>query len=249
MKISIITPTFNNKGTVADTIESVSAQTHRDIEHIIIDGGSSDGTLEIIEKHEKRIAKIVSEPDEGLYDAINKGIKLASGDVIGILNSDDFYADNKVVETVAGEMQMTGADVCWGDLVYVRPENKNSVMRCWKSSEYSQRKFRRGWMPPHPAFFVRKEVYGKYDVYNIEFQIAADYELMLRFLEKHKVSSCYIPKILVKMRAGGKSNRNIFQIFKANRECLRAWKINGFRVNIFIVLLKPFSKIFQYRRL
>ncbi|MEK7144011.1 MAG: glycosyltransferase family 2 protein [Patescibacteria group bacterium] len=246
MKVSIITVSCNSVKTIEDTIKSVLSQTYLDIEYIIIDGGSTDGTVEIINKYRDKIAKFVSEPDKGIYDAMNKGVKLAAGEIIGALNSDDFYADNKVIVEVADKMRETNADVCWGDLVYVDRNNTDKIIRFWKSSEYRKGKFKQGWHPPHAAFFVKKQVYDKYGLFNLNFKIAADYELMLRFLEKYKVASCYISRVLVKMRIGGKSNRNIFNIIKANAESYRAWKINGLKGGFFAVLLKPLSKIIQY---
>ncbi len=245
VKISIITAVFNSRQFIESALKSVLSQTYQNVEYIVIDGGSTDGTLEIINKYRDKIAKFISEPDKGIYDAMNKGIKLATGEIIGFLNSDDFYDDNNAIETVVKEMENKKADVCWGDLVYVDKDDIPKIIRFWKSSEYKKGKFKKGWMPPHPTFFVRKRVYEKYGLFNLDFKIAADYELMLRFLEKYKVSSCYIPKVLVKMRVGGKSNRFI-NIIKANFEAYRAWKINSLKINPFRILLKPLSKISQY---
>jgi len=246
MKISIITPVFNSAGTVEGTIKSVLSQTYSNTECVIIDGGSKDGSLEIIEKYKDKISKIVSEKDNGLYDAMNKGVKLASGDIIGILNSDDVYYDNQVLETVAKEMQKSNADVCWGDLLYTKKDDLNKMTRVWKSSEYRRGLFKKGWHPPHPTFFVRRSVYEKYGAFRADLKLAADYELMLRFLEKEKVSSIYIPKILVKMREGGQSNwKNIFKIIKGNWESYRSWQLNGLKVSPFIFILKPLRKLKQ----
>lgn len=246
MKVSIITPVLNGRETIRDTLKSIGSQGHKNIEHIIVDGGSRDGTLEIIRGCLDGSGKVLSEPDKNMYEAINKGIAVSSGEIVGILNSDDFYADTRVIETVVRRMKETGAGLCWGNLVYVSRSDEERVVRYWESAEYSPGKFRRGWMPPHPAFFVRRNVYDEFGAYNTEFNIAADYELMLRFLEKNRVSSCYIPKVFVKMRCGGKSNRSLLQIFKANIECCRAWQVNGYRVNYYTLLLKPLSKILQY---
>lgn len=244
--VSLITTVFNNKETIEDAIKSVLNQSYPNIEYIITDGGSTDGTIEIINKYKNKINKFVSEPDKGIYDGMNKGIKLSSGDIIGILNSDDLYASNDVIEKVVNEMEEKNVDVCWGDLVYVDAKNTDKVIRYWKSSEYKEGKFKKGWMPPHPTFFVRKWVYDKYGMFNLDFPISADYELMLRFLEKYKINSCYIPQVLVKMRVGGKSNKSIKNIIKANIECYRAWKVNGLRINPLRIFLKPLSKIPQY---
>ena len=245
MKVSIITAVFNSRQFIEPALKSVLNQTYKNIEYIVIDGGSTDGTTEIINKYRDKIVKFVSEPDKGIYDGMNKGIKLADGEIIGFLNSDDFYDDNNVIETVVKEMENKKIDVCWGDLVYIDKKDNSRIVRFWKSSEYQEGKFKRGWMPPHPTFFVRRRIYEKYGPFNLDFKIAADYELMLRFLEKYKVSSCYIPKVLVKMRIGGKSNRFI-NVIKANFEAYRSWKINSLKINPFRILLKPLSKISQY---
>lgn len=193
MKVSIITVVFNNKDFIESAIKSVLSQTYSSIEYIVVDGGSTDGTIEIINKYRDKIAKFISEPDKGIYDAMNKGIKMAAGEIIGTLNSDDVYADSRVIETAVKSMEEKRVGVCWGDLVYVSRNDISRIIRHWKSSEYEEGKFKNGWMPPHPTFFVRKEIYGKFGAFNLNFKIAADYELMLRFLERHKVGSCYIP--------------------------------------------------------
>lgn len=252
MRISIITVCYNSVKTIESSIQSVLLQSHPDIEHIVLDGGSTDGTLNVIEKYRSKIAKIISEKDDGMYCAINRGVYLATGDIIGNLNSDDFYANRDVIKKIAERMGETGADVCWGDLVYVDRNNPNKIVRCWKSSDYDERKFRRGWMPPHPTFFVRRQIYEKYGLFNTDFKIAADYELMLRLLEKYKARSCYIPEVLVKMRTGGKTSKNllnIVNILKYKAEDCRAWKINGLKVNpIAVIFLKSLSKVSQFRQ-
>jgi len=244
--VSIITTVFNSKETIEDAIQSVLNQSYPNIEYIVVDGGSTDGTIEIINKYENKINKFVSEKDKGVYDGMNRGIKRATGDIIGILNSDDIYASNDVIERVVNEMAENNADCCWGDLVYVDAKNTDKVIRYWKSSEYKEGKFKKGWMPPHPTFFVKKWVYQKYGLFNLDFPISADYELMLRFLEKYKIRSCYIPQVLVKMRIGGQSNKSIKNIIKGNIECYRAWKINGLKANPLIFFFKPLSKVTQY---
>ena len=248
MKVSIITVVFNSRQFIESAIKSVLSQTYSDIEYIMIDGGSADGTVEIINKYRDKIAKFISEPDKGIYDAMNKGIKLATGEIIGILNSDDFYANENVIKIVAEAMSDKNADVCWGDLVYVDKNDQNKIIRFWESSPYQEGKFRRGWMPPHPTFFVRKEIYRKYGFFNLNFKIAADYELMLRFLEKYEARSCYVPEILVKMRSGGKSNISIINAIKANLEIYQAWKLNNLNGGVLAIFLKLFSlsKIIQY---
>jgi len=242
--ISIITTVLNNKETIEDAIKSVLNQTYPNIEYIIVDGGSTDGTIEVINKYRKNISKFISEKDRGVYDG--KGIRMATGEIIGILNSDDIYVRDNVIGEVVKAMEENNADCCWGDLVYVDAKNTDRIIRYWKSSEYKEGKFKTGWVPPHPTFFVRKWIYEKYGYFNINFPIAADYELMLRFLEKYKVKSCYIPQVMVKMRIGGQSNK-ILNILKGARECYKAWEINGLKVNPLVpLILRPLSKTSQY---
>lgn len=245
--ISIITVVLNNKNHIASAIESVLSQKYENIEYIIIDGGSTDGTMEIVEKYKNRISKIVSEKDEGIYYAMNKGLNMASGDIIGILNSDDIYTNSGVADQIVKEITEVDADVCWGNMVYVNKNDTDKIVRFWKSSEYKKGKFQKGWAPPHSTFFVKKEIYAKYGRFKTDFSIAADYELMLRFLEKHRIKSCYIPKVLVKMRMGGRSNSSLSNIARGAIECYRSWKINNLKINPIIPLfIRPASKIFQY---
>ncbi len=248
MKISIITVSYNSVKTIEDTIKSVLFQTYPDIEYIIIDGGSIDGTVKIINKYRDRIAKFVSESDKGLFDALNKGIKAATGGIVGVLHSDDLYADEKTIETVAGAMMKENADVCWGDVIYVDRDDTKKIIRYWKSSPYKKGKFKRGWMPPHPVFFAKRKLFEKYGYYKLEMRMAADYELMLRFIEIGGAKSCYLPRILMKMRTGGVSDRsfkNLKAVIRGNIDSYRAWKINGLKGGCLAPLLKPLSKIFQ----
>ena len=244
MKISIITVTFNGAATIEDCIISVASQTYPDIEHLIIDGGSTDETVEVIKKYESQVAYWVSEPDGGIYEAMNKGIKQATGDVIGILNSDDFYAYEAVIEEVVRAITENKTDSCYGDIVYVDRDNTAKIVRQWNAGEYKKEKFKTGWMPPHPTFFCKKSVYEKYGFLNLDFPLAADYELMLRFLYKHEVSAAHIPKVLVKMRTGGTSRPGLYTI-RALVENYQAWKVNGLRYPV-TVFLKPFLKIRQF---
>jgi glycosyltransferase involved in cell wall biosynthesis len=244
MKVSIITVVYNGKNTIEDCIKSVAGQTYPNIEHIIIDGGSTDGTVEVIKRYKDKFSYWVSEPDNGIYDAMNKGIKAATGDIIGILNSDDMYADNSVIESVVRTITENNVDSCYGDLVYVDRDDTAKIKRQWKAGKYKKERFKTGWMPPHPAFFVKKEMYKRYGYLNLNFPLAADYELMLRFLYKHEVSAAYIPKVLVKMRAGGTSKPGLYTV-RAIIENYRAWKVNGLHYPI-TVLLKPFAKIYQF---
>lgn len=245
MKISIITISFNAEKTIEDTIVSVLNQTFPHIEYIIVDGLSTDKTLKIVSKYQDKIHKIVSEKDAGLYDAMNKGVDLATGDVIGILNADDFYFDQFVIEKV---MKLFDKDIdgVYGDLVYVDALNTNQLKRKWISGEYHDGMFLKGWMPPHPTFFVRKSVYQKFGKFNTLLKSSADYELMLRFIHKHKIRLNYLNEVIVKMRVGGQSNASIKNRIKANKEDRLAWKMNDLKPNKFTFIRKPLSKISQF---
>ena len=248
MKVSIVTPTYNSAKTIVDTILSVNKQDYTNIEHIIIDGGSKDNTLELIRNTPNRVKKIISEPDKGIYDAMNKGVALATGDIVGILNSDDFYNSNDVIAKVVKTFQEGEYEGVYGDLEYVDARNTNRVLRYWESKAYKEGLFKKGWHPAHPTFFVKKEVYDKYGNFNLKYKIGADYEIMLRFIEKNRIKVAYIPETLVKMRVGGASNQSIKNIIKANIECYNAWKDNGLSILPFVFILKPLSKTLQYLR-
>jgi glycosyltransferase len=245
MKISIITATYNSGATVRDTLKSVASQEHGDIEHIIIDGLSTDNTLSIV-KEFPGVTKVNAEKDHGIYDAMNKGIKLATGEVIGILNSDDFYTDEYVLARVMEAFNDPLIDVVYGDLQYVKKNDVHVVTRTWKSGQYKRRNFYYGWMPPHPAFFVRRRIYDEVGFFNIDLRSAADYEMMLRILVKHKARACYVPGIMVKMRAGGMSNASIKNRLRANREDKIAWQLNELKPLFFTTWLKPMRKIIQF---
>jgi glycosyltransferase len=244
ISITIITATFNSASTLRSCLDSVSAQ-HASVEHLIIDGGSKDKTISIANTY-SHISKLISEPDKGVYDAMNKGIALATGDIIGILNSDDFYASSDVLSWVAKTFKDPSIDCCYGDLLYVDATDTARITRSWKSGEFNHRNFYWGWMPPHPTFFVRREVYEKYGMFSLNLGSAADYELMLRFLLKHKISAAYIPKVLVKMRSGGVSNVSWLNRLKANRMDRYAWTENDLRPYMLTTYLKPLSKIKQF---
>lgn len=245
MKVSIITVVYNNKTYIEDCIRSVLSQTYKDIEHIIIDGGSADGTLDVIKQYKDKISKVISEPDNGIYDALNKGIRLASGNIVGFLHADDIYANDKVIDKVAYVFMKNSIDSCYGDLQYVKKDNINRVIRHWKSSEYEYRKFKYGWMPPHPTLFVKREIYDKYGSFNTEYKIAADYELMLRLLWKYKISTHYIPEVLIKMRIGGASNKSLKNLIRKSSEDYKAIK-NYNAGGIYTLFLKNLSKIPQF---
>lgn len=246
MKVSIVTAVFNGADTIEDSMRSTCGQTYTNIEHIVIDGGSTDGTLDIIRKYRHKIAKLVSEPDNGIYGAMNKGIRNATGDIIGILNSDDLYVDENVIGDVVNAISENNVDSCYGDLLYVERKDTNEIVRVWNSGVYDRESFRKGWMPPHPTFFVKRSIYEKYGFFNTDFRIAADYELMLRFLYRYNVSTAYIPRVLVKMRTGGKSRPDVIRVAKNMIENYRAWKVNGLKPNPTTFVLKPLSKAVQY---
>ena len=246
MKISIITATLNNRGSIEDCLNSIHNQSYKDIEHIVIDGGSTDGTLDLLSKYKNSITIQVSEPDKGIYYALNKGLKLAKGDIIGFLHADDMFADNDVIDTVVSNMERRNVDSCYGDLIYVGKKNTEKTVRYWKSCPYEKGLFEKGWMPPHPTFFVKKEMYDKYGMFDTDFKIAADYELMLRFLERHQITTLYIPSVLVKMRTGGTSNRSLRNILLKSKEDYRARKKNNVNNALSTVLLKNLSKIPQF---
>lgn len=246
MKVSIITITYNSAETVEDTIQSVLAQDYPNIEYIIVDGASKDSTMAIVNRYKDKIATIHSEPDKGIYDAMNKGVRLATGDLIGILNSDDFYADEKVISDIVKTVVEASADGCYADLVYVDRHDTSRIVRTWKSGEYRHGQFMRGWMPPHPTFFVKQSVYEAHGLYSLQLRSAADYELMLRFIHKHHVSISYLPRVITKMRAGGQSNITLKNRWRANQEDRLAWKMNGLQPGFFTLIRKPLSKLLQF---
>lgn len=249
MKVSIITVVYNNVSVIRDSIESVLAQSYHNIEYIVIDGASNDGTVEVVRSYGDRITHFISEPDKGIYDAMNKGLKLASGDVIGILNSDDFYVSNDIINMVVEAFEQNYVDSVFADLVYIKPDNIDKVMRYYDSSYFSPSKFAYGWMPAHPTFFVKREVYEKYGFFKIDYQIAADYELLVRFLGKYKISYFYINKPIVKMRIGGISTKGIKSNYILNREIIKACAENGIHTNWVKVLSKYPKKLLGFFKL
>ncbi|MBC5991630.1 glycosyltransferase family 2 protein [Pontibacter cellulosilyticus] len=246
MKVSIITIVFNNAETIADAIDSVLGQTYPDIEYIVVDGASTDGTVDVIKSYGDRISKFVSEKDNGLYDAINKGIGLATGDVIGLLHSDDLFYSKQTVTQIVYAFLSANTESVYGDLLYVDKQNTSRIIRNWISGKYKKISFRYGWMPPHPTFYVKRTIYEKLGLYNTYLQSAADYELMLRYLYKNDVSTTYIPSKLVKMRVGGKSNGTFKNRLLANQEDYRAWLINGLKPPFYTRFLKPLRKLLQF---
>jgi glycosyltransferase involved in cell wall biosynthesis len=246
MKVSIITVVLNNKTYIEDCINSVLSQTHKNVECIVIDGGSTDGTVEIVRKYKEYISLWVSEADQGIYDAMNKGISLATGDIIGILNADDFYSHNHVLSKISEVFADKSLDSSYGDLAYIDARDLKRIVRIWRSGLYRENSFYRGWMPPHPTFFVRREIYEKYGAYNLTLGTAADYELMLRLLVRHRISTAHIPEVLVKMRTGGQSNVSLKNRIRANRMDRLAWKINGLKPRSLTLWMKPLRKVTQF---
>jgi len=246
MKVTLITAVFNNCGSIRDCINSVLSQSYPHIEYLIVDGGSTDGTIEVIQSYNGRINKFVSEPDRGIYDALNKGIRMAMGDIVGFLHSDDVYAGTEVITKVAEGMERTRADVSYGDLVYVDANDTSKVIRYWRAGAFRNKKFYNGWMPPHPTFFVRRSLYERCGGFKLDLGSAADYELMLRLMLKHGMSAVYIPEILVRMRVGGMSNATMRNRVKANRMDRRAWKVNGLKPYPWTLWMKPLRKVGQY---
>ena len=247
MKISIITITYNSASTVEDTIKSVISQDFPDKEYIIVDGLSKDRTLDVVNNYAAHIDKLVSEKDKGLYDALNKGINLATGDVIGMLHSDDIYASNQIISKVAQQFAMyPEVEAVYADLVFVDRNDTNKVLRTWVAGNYEPDAFVKGWMPPHPTFFVKKSVYDRFGGFNLDLKLSADYELMLRFIHKHNIKVSYLPESIVKMRMGGISNTSFFVKLKANLEDKMACRINNLKPGLFTTIRKPLNKLMQY---
>lgn len=246
-KLSVITVCFNSVETIEDTIRSVASQSHPDIEYVIVDGGSTDGTLAIIDKYRRQITTVISEPDQGIYDAMNKGIDIATGDIVAFINADDFYASDNVLEKIVEAFNDPQIDAIYGDLCYVKKNNPSQTVRYWKSSPFVPTSFEKGWCPPHPTFVVRRHFYKRLGVFNLRYQIAADVELMMRFLEVHRLKTRYIPEVLVNMRMGGTTNQSIRNIIKQNREILTALREHGLRSSSMRLLgHKFFSRGMQF---
>ena len=226
MKISVITVAFNSASTIADTLTSVARQTHPEIEHLVIDGQSTDDTVSVVEAHRHPCLKISSEPDDGIYDAMNKGLRRACGEVIGFLNADDFYADDEVLAKIAHAFQNPAVDACYADLVYVTHDNSR-VVRYWKSKPFVNGDFAKGWCPAHPTFYVRKSVMERLGLFDQSYKLAADVEFMMRYLERGQVRAVYIPHVLVRMRVGGATNKSWANIVRQNKEIFAALRKNS----------------------
>ena len=243
MKVSIITISFNAKATIEKTLQSVANQSYENIEHIIIDGNSNDNTIDICKSY-SYISKILSEPDNGVYDAFNKGIKLATGDVIGFLNADDTFNNENSIQDIVDAFSNNETDIVYGNLDYINKESK--VIRNWISRPYEKGLMKKAWMPAHPSFYCKKEVYNRLGTYNDSFKVAGDFELCLRFLEINQVPSFYLNKKLVKMLVGGISNSGFNSKLTILKEELRAFKINNISVNPFLFFLYKFKKVKQF---
>jgi glycosyltransferase involved in cell wall biosynthesis len=248
MKVTIITATYNAAAYLSDCIESVMRQDYADIEHIIIDGKSTDGTVKIIRQYEDKISSWISETDRGMYDAINKGMQMATGDVVGILNSDDMFESDDVISSIVACFKQHEVDAVYADLEFVDREDTNRVIRIWKGKPYKRNRFKFGWMPAHPTFYIKRSLVATYGGYENHYYSAADYEFMARYLYQFKISAHYLPKLVVKMRMGGQSNRNIAQRLRANRRDYLAMKRNKIPLPFLVSILKPLGKIHQWKR-
>jgi glycosyltransferase involved in cell wall biosynthesis len=250
MKISIITVCFNAQRTIAETITSVCSQNYQDLEYLVIDGSSTDQTTDVIRAHPQfsQITTFVSEPDGGIYDAMNKGISMASGEIIGLLNADDVYVDNTVLEQVAKVFEDQSIDACYADLIYVKQFDSSKIIRYWQSQNFRPGLFEKGWMPAHPTFFVRRKIYEKFGLFDLSFKHQADFELTMRYLAVHQIRTRYIPKIWVRMRLGGISNRNFLGVIKSNMEAYRACKKNKLKILMapLFIMRKIASRIPQF---
>lgn len=244
MKISVITVAYNSASTIADTVLSVIRQTHTDLEHLVVDGQSTDATVEVVQAHRHPRLLLSSEPDQGIYDAMNKGLRRATGELIGFLNADDFYADDEVLARVARAFADPDVEACYGDLVYVTENNKR-VVRYWKSRAYAPGGFARGWCPAHPTFYIRRSALERLGLFDLTYRLAADTEFMMRYLEKG-VRSVYIPHIQVRMRVGGATNQSWSNIIRQNREIFHALRKNGIRCSVVLFWAhKVVSRLWQ----
>jgi len=244
MKVSIITATFNSESTIIDTIQSLQSQTYTNIEYIIVDGQSIDSTIALIKENCTKVSTFIIEKDKGIYDALNKGLAAATGDIVGFLHSDDLFTSSKSVENLVSAFE-EGSDAIYADLEYVAKADINKVVRLWKSGVYKDSHIKKGWMPPHPTFYMKTELYRKYGGFDLNYKIAADYDSLLRYLWVNKVQVSYLPEVLIKMRVGGASNRSLKNIYQKSLEDIKALKSNN--VPVFkAFIIKNLSKIPQF---
>lgn len=248
MKISVITVCFNNGLTIADTIDSVACQTYPDIEHIVVDGASSDTTLEVLGRLRYHLAKFVSEPDHGIYDAMNKGIRLASGDVICFLNADDVYANSDVLSKIMKCIHENDLDAVFGDIEFFHGDNLSKVVRRYRSANFRPERIAWGWMPAHPSLFVRRNVFDQYGIFRTDYKIAGDFEFVARLFHKGGVKYHYLPEVLVRMRTGGISTGGWRNTLLLNKEVLRACHENGIKTNLLKILSKYPAKALEFIR-
>jgi glycosyltransferase involved in cell wall biosynthesis len=246
MMFSIVTVVRNGARTIHNSIESVASQQLQQVEHIVIDGASTDATLQILERYRKVLGRVVSEPDRGIYDGMNKGLAMATGDVVGFLNADDVYADDRVLADVAGCFQDPAVDAVYGDLVYVNSTDPQQVIRYWRSGEFRPGRFKSGWMPAHPTFFVRRRVYEQFGGFDLSFTLQSDFDLTMRLLEVHRIRAVYLPRVMVRMRLGGATNRSVANIIKGNIEAYRACRKNAVSVSPLFILKKVLSRLPQF---
>lgn len=246
MKISVITVAYNSANTIEHTLHSIASQSYPEIEHVVVDGASSDDTLAIIQRQTRQPDTLISEPDHGIYDAMNKGIRASRGEIVGFLNSDDLFAHDDALADIARIFTDPTVDACYGDLVYVSRDN-STVVRYWRSKPFSKGRFARGWCPPHPTFYVRKSAINRLGLFNTDFRLAADAEFLMRYLEVGGIRVDYIPEVLVRMRLGGATNNSFANIINQNREILRALTLNKISFNTFnFVFRKLLDRVFQY---
>ena len=247
MKVSIITVVYNNKHTITEAINSVLKQSYNNIEYIIIDGSSNDGTIDIIDFYKDKISVFISEPDNGIYDAMNKGISLATGDIIGILNSDDIYYNEDVINNVVNEFKKdSDLDIVYGDLVYVDKYDTSKIIRKWVSCSYYNEFFENAHVPPHPSLFLKKFIYSNSGLFNLKYKLAADYEFMLRIFKKFNYKSKYLNSVFVKMRLGGATNKSFKNIFKGNLEIIQSWKDNLIKMPIMLIPKRVVNRLLQF---
>ena len=246
MHLTLITATYNSAKTLTDTMDSVLGQDYGDLEYLLIDGNSSDNSVELIQKRQEQDPRIrfISEPDKGIYDALNKGVELARGDVIGFVHSDDFLASPDILSAIMDRFKVEEADGVYGDLQYITPSRK--VLRNWKSDTYHRKKLQHGWMPAHPTLFLKKEVYQKHGLFDLNYRIAADYDFMLRILKDDSLKFCYLPRVVTKMRTGGASNRSLKNLWQKSKEDYRAIKGNKLPQPLRVLLAKNFTKLPQF---
>lgn len=246
MKISVITVVFNGVNTLEDTIVSVNSQSHPNVEHIIIDGYSTDGTQDIIDRHKEKFSQVLIEPDIGIYDAMNKGLAMGTGEVVGFLNADDFFENETVLAQISDILGNSSIQACYANIVYVDPKNLNKVIRYWNSSDYEDGLFEKGWMPAHPTFYARRDIYENFGYFNLNYHFQSDYELTARFMAVEKIKTKYIPEVWVRMRLGGATNRSIVNILKGNLESYNACKKLGLKMSPIYFVTKFFMRVSQF---